>query len=83
MVGAGQRHSVVIMARATYPYLAVADSLRGRIRAGELTGKLPTRLELAEEYQVSHMTVQRAIDILKSENVLYSVPGMGLFVAEE
>jgi GntR family transcriptional regulator len=71
------------MARVQYPYLAVADDLRGRIQRGELTGKLPTRMELAEEYGITHMTVQRALTLLKDEGLIYTVAGMGIYVAED
>ena len=55
-------------------------SLRGKIERGDLTGQLPSRIRLADEYGVSHMTIQRAIDTLKDEGLLYSVAGLGVFV---
>lgn len=56
--------------------------IRERIAAGEWSPKLPTRQEIANELEVSHMTVQRAIDLLKDEGVLYSERGLGVFVRE-
>jgi GntR family transcriptional regulator len=70
------------MGEALWPYERVLTELRRRITSGELVAneQLPSRLELASAYGVSHMTVQRAIDQLKEEGFLYSVPGLGIFV---
>lgn len=68
------------MGEALWPYERVVVGLRRKIDRGELTGQLPSRLKLAAEYGVSHMTVQRAIDTLKDEGVLFSRPGLGVFV---
>lgn len=70
------------MTEALWPYERVLTGLRRRIENGELTGQLPTRLKIAEEYGVTHMTVQRAIDMLKAEGLVYSVRGLGIFVGE-
>jgi DNA-binding GntR family transcriptional regulator len=58
----------------------VADDLRHKIKAGKLSGKLPSRQALAEEYGYTHMTVARALNILKDEDLIYGVPGLGVFV---
>lgn len=71
------------MGEALWAHQRVLADLRRKIASGELTGQLPTRLKLADEYGVSHMTVQRAIDTLKEEGLLYSVRGLGVFVQED
>lgn len=43
--------------------------------------KLPTRRELAEQYGVADMTIGRALEVLKDEGVIETVPGLGVFVA--
>ena len=63
-----------------WPYERVLRDLRHRIETGELTGQLPSRLDLASHYGVSHMTIQRATDKLKEDGLLQSVPGLGVFV---
>ena len=68
------------MGEALWPYERVLNDLRRKIESGELTGQLPTRLAIAAEYDVSHMTVQRAIDQLKEEGLVHSVAGLGIFV---
>lgn len=68
------------MGEALWPYERVLNDLRRRIESGEITGQLPTRLAIANEYDVSHMTVQRAIDQLKEDGLVHSVAGLGVFV---
>jgi GntR family transcriptional regulator len=76
----------VIMAReereAVPPWRQVADSLRGRIQAGEwLPGAaLPTLDDLAAEYHVSRTTARKAISALTAEGLTESVRGWGTFV---
>jgi GntR family transcriptional regulator len=62
-----------------WPYVQVVDQIRDRVSDGRWAPKLPTRQVIANELEVSHMTVQRAIDLLKAEGVLYSVPGRGVY----
>jgi LacI family transcriptional regulator, galactose operon repressor len=64
-------------------YQQVAAHIRGQIIAGEMpvgTQLLPHR-ELAVEYDVSIMTINKALSILVSEGVLHSRVGRGTFVA--
>jgi GntR family transcriptional regulator len=63
-----------------WPYRVVADDLREKINSGKIRGKLPPRTALAEEYGVTHMTVARALDVLKDEGLIYGVAGLGVFV---
>ena len=65
-----------------FPYRRVADDLRAKIKSGELAGQLPTRAKLAEEYGVADMTVGRALDVLKDEDLVYGIAGLGVFVRE-
>jgi GntR family transcriptional regulator len=63
-----------------FPYRRVADDLRDKIMSGELTGQLPPRAKLAQEYGVADMTVGRALDVLKDEGLIYGIAGLGVFV---
>jgi len=63
-----------------WPYRQLAAQLRARIERGELGPRLPSIMKLAEEAEVSTRTMQRAIDLLKEEGVLYTAPGRGTFV---
>lgn len=60
--------------------MQVAAAIRQRVTDGTWPRKLPTRQQIANELDVSHMTVQRAIDLLKGEGLLYSQRGLGVFV---
>ncbi|MER6087283.1 GntR family transcriptional regulator [Streptomyces bluensis] len=64
------------------PYLAVADSLRARILAGEwaVGTRLPSRAQLAQEYGVGRNVTQRAMDRLIIEGLLEGRAGSGTYV---
>src|SRR6266516_3140945 len=65
------------------PYAQVADGLRRAIETGELPAgtKLPSGRELAQQWGVALMTLQKAVDLLRSEGLVYSQQGRGGFVA--
>jgi GntR family transcriptional regulator len=65
------------------PYVQVADGLRRAMQTGELRAgtKLPSGRELAQQWGVALMTLQKAIDLLRSEGLVYSQQGRGVFVA--
>jgi DNA-binding GntR family transcriptional regulator len=66
------------------PYLQVADALRGSIQSGTLApgDRLPTVTDLADEYGVAKMTVQKAIAVLRDEGLVVSWQGRGTFVRD-
>ena len=66
-----------------WPYQQVAARIRERIRAGELGPRLPSYMTLAHELEVSPMTVQRAIGVLRDEGLVVTRPGRGTFVVSE
>jgi GntR family transcriptional regulator len=59
----------------------VADDVVRRIEAGEIARKLPAERSLAEEYEVSYVTVRRAMEVLRERGVIITVHGRGTFVA--
>src|SRR3954452_3118476 len=65
------------------PYAQVADGLRRAIETGELPAgtKLPSGRELANQWGVALMTLQKAVDLLRTEGLVYSQQGRGVFVA--
>lgn len=44
--------------------------------------QLPSERALSEKYGVSRMTLRRALEVMQTRGVLYTIPSKGLFVAE-
>ena len=62
-------------------YRQLADILRERIAAGEWrTGPLPSVKQLQGDYGVGRDTVLRALDILRSEDLVFTVSRRGTYV---
>lgn len=64
-------------------YYQLARLMREQIRKGIFKPgeALTTEMEIAERYEISRMTVRRAIAELVSEGMVYSLQGKGTFVA--
>lgn len=60
----------------------LSDILREQIKSGALRGRLPSSKSLAQEYEVSHRTSERALDTLKTEGLVVAVIGKGFYTAE-
>jgi GntR family transcriptional regulator len=65
-------------------YQQIADVLRERIVGGQYPpgSKLPSETELIEEYDVSRLTVRRALAVLMVEGRTESKRGVGVYVRE-
>ena len=65
-------------------YQAVADSLREKIRSGELqpNDRIPSESELIQLYQVGRNTVRHAISELVGQGILKTIHGVGTFVQD-
>lgn len=57
--------------------------LRDQIRTGEITGRVPSILTLAQQYAVSHRTSQRALTTLAEEGLIVALRGKGYYVARQ
>lgn len=64
------------------PYHQLAGMLRQQIASGALRAwdRLPSETQLCERYQVSPMTVRRAINILLEQGLVSTAQGRGTFV---
>ncbi len=64
-------------------YRAIADDLRRRVESGEPgTGHLlPSESELSGAYEVSRVTVRKALELLRDEGLVDARQGLGWFVA--
>ncbi|WP_195839872.1 GntR family transcriptional regulator [Cutibacterium porci] len=65
-----------------YKYEQVRDKLLELIETVPAGGKLPTEKTLAHEFDVSPMTVRRALQLLTSEGRIHGIPGNGTFVSQ-
>ncbi|MEV0881915.1 winged helix-turn-helix domain-containing protein [Micromonospora echinofusca] len=60
------------------------DDLQSKIKDGTYPpgSQLPSGRVLADSYDVSHSTIQRAVATLREQGVLVGRPGRGVFVAD-
>jgi DNA-binding GntR family transcriptional regulator len=63
-------------------YLQVAGILRAQIAAGEIQPGtfLPSLRTISETYEIARMTAERAVAVLRAENLVRGVPGRGVIV---
>jgi GntR family transcriptional regulator len=64
-------------------YQEIADDLRARIQAGDLTpgARLDTQRQLASRFGVTLMTLRQALEVLEREKLIERRHGLGTFVA--
>jgi len=63
-------------------YAQVAAGLRARIESGELArlDPLPSEKTIQQEYGVSRDTARRAIELLRSDGLVFTIPQRGTYV---
>lgn len=63
-------------------YLQIADTLREQIKSGELPvgSILPTESELQAKFDVSRVTIRKAMQLLVENDLLYRQRGSGTYV---
>jgi GntR family transcriptional regulator len=61
-------------------YAQLAAILRGQITRGDLTGRVPSVKSLAQQYEVSAGTAEKALALLRGEGLIRSSIGRGHFV---
>jgi DNA-binding GntR family transcriptional regulator len=63
-------------------YVQLAALLRGQIESGELTARVPSVKTLSQEHGVSHITAEKALDVLKREGLVRTAIGKGTYVKD-
>jgi DNA-binding GntR family transcriptional regulator len=60
----------------------LAEILRGQIQSGELRhlDPLPSETSLVQQYEISRDTARRAMEALREEGLVFTVPHRGTFV---
>ncbi len=63
-------------------YMQLAAVLRARIESGEIghLKPLPSEDRLKDEFGISRDTVRRAVEVLRNEGRVFTVPHRGTFV---
>lgn len=66
------------------PYLQIVADLRRKIEDGTIPPgrRIPTTVEMEQEYEVARDTLRKATRLLKEEGLIESVRGMGLYVVD-
>lgn len=64
------------------PYRQIAAILRQRIDSGDIPPgrRIPSLVELEQEFDVARDTLRKAVQVLKDEGRVETVPGMGIYV---
>ncbi|HJB08115.1 MAG TPA: GntR family transcriptional regulator [Candidatus Enterocloster faecavium] len=64
-------------------YLQIASDIKGKIDRKELkaNSRIPTEAELSKAYQVSRITIRKALEILVNEEILVRRQRIGTFVS--
>ena len=67
------------------PYRQIAAILRRRITAGQYPpdSRIATESELVEEFEVARSTARRAVEVLREEGLIYTVPNRGSYVGRQ
>ena len=70
---------------STALYQQLIDEIKEKIYDGTLSegDRLMTEVELSKEYDISRITVRKAIEILVDEGILVKKQGIGTFVAQK
>jgi GntR family transcriptional regulator len=65
-------------------HIQLADAVRGRIKRRELlpNDRIPSERELCARYEISRITVRKALSTLIQEGLILAVSGKGTYVAE-
>jgi len=69
--------------RIAAKYVKIAEDLREQIFSGKLEGMLPGVRQIANDYDVTLMTANKAVNKLVEEKTLYRIPNKGTFVAKD
>ncbi|MCM2427548.1 GntR family transcriptional regulator [Streptomyces sp. RKAG337] len=64
------------------PYRQIAAQLRERIADGSIPvgRRIPSLVEMEQEYGVARDTLRKAVQVLKDEGLVETVNGMGIYV---
>lgn len=66
-------------------YQQLMEAIQNQILKGELkeNDRIPTEIELSKQYDVSRITVRKAVELLVDEEILIKRQGIGTFVSQK
>lgn len=66
-------------------YIQIAKAIKEKIAIGQLKSgdKIPSIRDIADIYKVNPNTVQRSLQVLEQDNIIFSKRGIGSFVIED
>ncbi|MFT5219950.1 MAG: GntR family transcriptional regulator [Planctomycetota bacterium] len=70
------------MIKSPPKYIIVENKIREAIKHQKIIDKLPGERVLAKEFEVSYMTIRKAVENLVTDHVLYKVPARGTYVKQ-
>ena len=75
----------MILKEGSSRHSQISQWLREQIDKGvyEVDEKLPSENELAKKFDVSRVTIRRALQSLESDSIIYRCQGLGSFVSDE
>ena len=82
----GQNHGKTEQGnQASLSYQQLMEVIQNQILNGELkeNDRIPTEIELSREYDVSRITVRKAVELLVEEEILIKRQGIGTFVSQK
>lgn len=67
---------------AVPPYRQLYEILKGRIVSGEIPAgrRLPSEMALEAEYELSRDTIRKAVQLLREDDLVETVTGLGIAV---
>jgi len=71
----------VIMDKKVPKYILIKNKIKEGIKSGSINGKLPGERVLAKDFEVSYMTIRKAITGLEEEGILHKSTTKGTFVS--
>lgn len=66
------------------PYRQLYKILKARIESGDIPPgrRLPSELTIEADYGISRNTIRKAIDLLRADGLVETVPGLGIAVVD-
>lgn len=66
---------------ATYPF--IVEEIERRIKSKEITDRLPNYRALITEFKCSSRTIDKVLDSLRGKDLIYTVPGHGIYLKKD